>query len=825
MQNSDQPTPNAFEKLTAFLPLLWFSLSFLAGILVASQVHLSRSYWLSLARSVLPSQVPLNRSLWLLLAGIVILVSLVFFILRIFRSRLRFKPSRFSSSTLLLVLISISVFFLGAARYHFTIPFVDAHYISWYNDREYEVLVTGTLVNPPDERDTYTNLRVDVSEVNTGDETLSVHGLILARVASNGNWHYGDVVRLRGYLKTPPGGEAFSYQDYLAHQGIRSYIPDAKATLLPFVGGNILLRQVYAFKDQAFAHIDRIFPDPEAALFAGILLGNDNGLPASLQQAYKNTGTAHIIAISGFNIAIIAGLFVALFSRLLGRRKGSIIAILGILLYTLLVGATASVVRAAIMGGLAIFARQLGRRQNGLVTLSFTATLMALFNPQVLWDVGFQLSFAASLGLILYAQPLEAWAVRLISRFVPSEKAEKIAGPIAAYLFFTLAAQLTTLPIMAYQFGRISLISLVANPFILPAQPAVMVLGGLALILSFIYLPLGKLAGWIAWPFAAYTNRTVEFFNGFPHGVIVLGEFSLLFVVLFYALLLSLTFARPHLKGGMRTVLIPSVIIAALGISGYLVWSASFAAPDGQLHLTFLNVGSADAILIKTPAGRSVLVNGGESPSVLASALGRRLSPFDRHLDWLVVASPQEQQVAALPSILDRFQVGNVLWAGSMDASYSAQAMTKWLTDSATPVTLAYEGAALDLGKGVRLTALAVSPRGAVLLLEWEGFRALLPVGMNFDTLSELENGKKVGTVTALLLADSGFAQVNPPEWIAALHPQLAILSVAAGDPDGLPDQSVLDELKGITLLRTDRNGWIDISTDGGKMVVKVEKK
>jgi len=219
------------------------------------------------------------------------------------------------------------------------------------------------------------------------------------------------------------------------------------------------------------------------------------------------------------------------------------------------------------------------------------------------------------------------------------------------------------------------------------------------------------------------------------------------------------------------------------------------------------------------------LVNGGENPSVLADALGRRLSPFDRHLDWLVVASPQEQQVAALPPILDRFQVDNVLWAGNMDASYSAEAVTKWLTNTSTPVTLAYDGADLDLGEGARLKTLTVSPRGAVLLLEWQGFRTLLPIGMNFDTLTELENGKKIGTVSALLLADSGFAQVNPPEWIAALHPQVAILSVAAGDPDGLPAQSVLDELKGTSLLRTDQNGWIEITTNGRAMWVDVQKQ
>jgi beta-lactamase superfamily II metal-dependent hydrolase len=101
----------------------------------------------------------------------------------------------------------------------------------------------------------------------------------------------------------------------------------------------------------------------------------------------------------------------------------------------------------------------------------------------------------------------------------------------------------------------------------------------------------------------------------------------------------------------------------------------------------------------------------------------------------------------------------------------------------------------------------------------------LLPVGINFADLSAADTAKAIGPVTALLLADSGYAPSNPPEWISALHPQVAVLSVAAGDPDGLPDQSVLDSLAGITLLRTDRNGWISLSTDGVGLWVDVEKK
>jgi competence protein ComEC len=803
MSIHDQQPKNNFYRLTAWMPLLWLSLAFIAGILFASQVNVSTTLWLVLA------------------GGALVLAVLA----RLLLPRLAVQPYYLSASTSILVTLTLVFFFLGAARYQVIVPKVDAFHIAWYSDRDYELVVTGTLTDPPDRRDTYTNLRLDTTRVDTGGGDLPVHDLILVRVPPGGDWHYGDVIRVRGHLKTPPENENFSYRDYLSNQGILAYMPDARATRLPFTAGNPVLRLVYAFKDRAVAKVYQVFPDPEASLLAGILLGDDNGMPADLQQAYKNTGTAHIIAISGFNIAIIAGLFVTLFSRMLGARKGAITAVTGIVLYTVLVGATASVLRAAIMGTLAIFARQVGRRQNGLNTLAFTAGGMAVLNPLTLWDAGFQLSFAATLGLVLYAQPLQDWFTGLLARRLSAETAAKIAGPFGAYVLFTLAAQLTTLPVMAWHFGRISLVAVIANPFVLPAQPAVMILGGLAVMLGFIYLPLGKVAGWIAWPFAAYTNRAVEFFNRFPHGVIVLGEFSFLFVVLFYGLLLSLTFAGSRVRQVLRPALAPSIIIAALGISVTLVWSAAFAVPDGDLRLTFLDVGSADAILIQTPTGRSILVDGGPSPSQLSSSLGRRLSPFDRRLDWLIIASTGEQQVAALPRILDRLPAGNVLWAGPIAAYYSSGQLDRWLSDNSIPVTQSFPGAVLDLGDGARLEVARMSPRGALLLVEWKSFRALLPIGINLDTLTELNNGKTIGPVTALLLADSGFAQTNPPEWVANLRPQVVILSVAAGDPNNLPARVVLDSLKNTTLLRTDRNGWISISTDGTKLWVEVEKK
>jgi competence protein ComEC len=795
-----------FDRLRAF-PLFWLSLAFLAGIVLARQVILSTLFWFGLS-------------------GLFLVLGILAYA---FAGRLAFL--KISSSTLFLLVVSLAFFFLGAARYQASLPKIDAFHIAWYNDREYDVLVTGTLVEPPDYRDTYTNLRVEAEAIDTGSGDLPVDGLLLARVYPNETYQYGERIRIRGQLLTPPENEDFSYRDYLAGQGIHAYMSKTEVTHLPGNAGNPVKKMLYALKDKALANIYLIFPDPEASLLAGILLGVDTGLPKDLQQAFKDTGTAHIIAISGFNIAIIAGLFFTMFSRVFGQARGSFFAILGIAFYTVLVGADAAVVRAALMGSLSLFARQFGRRNDGLNALLVSAAVMSLANPHTPWDVGFQLSFFATLGLILYAEPFQGWAVNVITRYTNPGMAQKIASPLSEYILLTLAAQLTTLPIMAWHFKRISLVSLIANPFILPVQPPVMILGGIAVLLSLIWLPLGGVAAFGAWPFVAYTIRLVETFDRLPHGVIVLGDFSFWLVVLFYLALLTWTFARFPLKEffSSRKVSLPPLpavtVTAVLAVLVVLTWRAAFAAPDGRLHLTFLDVGSADAILIQTPGGRHILVNGGPSASLLSDGLGRRLPPLNRRLDWLVVASTQENQLSGLPRVVERIPPENVLWAGNLEASYAARTLDGWLTGQGIPVTRAETGAELDLGQGAVLRVLNANARGAVLLIEWNTFRALLPVGMNFEALEELEYGKAIGKTSLLLLSDSGYAPISPPEWIAGLNPQAIILNVAAGDKDGLPDQELLDSIEDYSLLRTDRNGWIEVTTDGEQMWVRVEEQ
>jgi len=786
------------------MPLVWISLSFLAGIVLASQVTLSAYLWISIGFAVL----------------------LLAFAAAQFAKRRGVSLTHLQIPLIVTVLFS---FFLGAWRYQAAQPKIDAFQIAFYNDREYDLLISGSLAEPPDYRDAYTNLKIKVEAVDSGSGDMPVSGLILVRVPENQAYEYGQRLRVRGVLKTPPEDEDFSYRDYLAREGIHSYMSTAEVTTLPGSDGGFYKTAVYKLKDKLLENTYRLFNDPEASLLAGILLGVDTGLTKELQNAFKNTGTAHIIAISGFNIAIIAGVFFSVFRNLFGERLGAALAIAGIFFYTFLVGADAAVVRAALMGSLSLLARQLGRRNAGMNALAFVALIMALINPLVIWDVGFQLSFFATLGLILYAEPFSNFTNQLITRLA-KQASSTLTHIINDNVVLTFAAQLTTIPIMAYHFKRISLISFVANPFILPVQPAVMILGGLAVFSGSLIFPLGQLLAWAAWPFAAYTIRVVELFDRVPHGVIQLGNHSAWVIVMIYAALLGVTFNWTRLKeiasalGTRVRGVALTATLAFLFICTILLWRSTASMGDGQMHVTFLDVGSANAVLIQTPEGRNVLVNGGPSTSELSDELGRRLPFFMRKLDWLIIASTNEDDLSALPRVVERYPPQNVLWSGNVQASFSAQTLDKYFAAQGIPVSRAEAGQRLELGGGAFIEVQAAGPRGSVLLLRYGNFSALLPLGVSEGTFEALEYGNVIGSVDVYLLTDSGYAPSNPPDMIENLNPQLVVLSVAAGDPDGLPSQDVLDSLEGYSLLRTDRSGWITVSTDGNELRVEVER-
>ncbi|MFO8035530.1 MAG: ComEC/Rec2 family competence protein [Anaerolineales bacterium] len=779
------------------MPLIWISLSFFGGILTADQLPESEVFWL-----------------WSLVIGLVFLLAqLLVSIWREFNARA-------------LGVACVVSFSLGALRYSHSLPDLEnPAFISHHAGQDERVVVTGVVTDFPDVHDEYTSFLVDVEKIRESKDIIHQKGkgTILGRVPVGEEVKYGDRVVLRGYLKIPPEGEGFSYRTYLARKGVYAYMPKATVGVLDSGHGNPLLRAIYRLKCKGLKTVYRIWPDPEASLLAGILLGEESGIPDSVERAFQDTSTSHIIAISGFNITIVAGLMAGVCGRFLRPPWGLFSTVVGIGVYTVLVGADAAVMRAAWMGGLALFARQIGRRHHGLHAVAVASLVMGALNPHILWDVSFQLSLAATLGLILYAEDMADWFLDLSSRVITADRAQHLTKPVSEYVLFTFAAQITTFPVLLYHFQRISWIGFLANPAILPAQPPIMILGGLALLMGLIWFPLGKAAGLLVYPFMTYTIRAVEWFAGLQGQIIHTGDISLLGVILMYVFLAVVTFGRKWFSD-INRVLKPSLVVMAFAVGNALVWRSLFYAPDDLLHLSILEVGTGSAILLRSPAGERVLINGGPSASALADGLGRRLSVMDQGLDLLVVASPLEEDIAALVHFVGRNPPQNVLWLGAYSPSRAADYLRAVLGEREVPVLAGEPGAIIQVGEDIQLEVLAETNRGGILLLTYDRFRALFPFGISGDCIHDLREGMDIGQVSLLWLADQGYIASNPGSWIGNLNPRLLVLSVAPDDPNGLPSPALLAEMAGYSLLRTDRHGWVEITTDGQRMWIDVAR-
>ena len=261
-----------------------------------------------------------------------------------------------------------------------------------------------------------------------------------------------------------------------------------------------------------------------------------------MKNEFRATGTSHIIAISGYNFVILLTLASVPAIRLFGRRRAVPILLLAVLGYTLLVGASASVVRAAIMGALTLTATYLGRQTAALNSVFVAAIFMTLLDPFTLGDVGFQLSFAATLGLVIYTRPIQNAVERGLARLFNAAAAKKIVGVLGDAVLVTLAAQVTTLPILVVTFRQISILTLLVNALVLPAQSGVMVFGGAALLAGMIFLPLGQIIGWAAWLFLAWTIQVIHLFALVPGVSIELGYVDPLWGVAYVAALAAITF-------------------------------------------------------------------------------------------------------------------------------------------------------------------------------------------------------------------------------------------------------------------------------------------
>lgn len=772
------------------MPLLWISLCFFVGLLVGKTVPWLGTGWAGLAAGAM--------ILWLLLC---------FLRQKGLPGFLRWWSAA-EPRLLVPPLVLAAFLLLGAWRIAASGPDISGGHIAGLNDAG-RFRIRAVVTAPPDFRDRSTRLRLEVETAAPLDdndmpgEEQPAHGLMLAVLPGKAEYAYGDRLELDGSPVTPPENEEFSYQTYLARQNVYTYITYPRTRSIASGAGSLLLTAIYRVRDWAFAEVSHLFPAPEGPLLAGILLGIETDMPDALTRAFQDTGTAHVIAISGFNIAILIQVFSMLFGKIFSRWGAALAAVIAVTGYTVLVGAAPSVVRAAIMGSMALAAARLGRHSTAPNSLAFTGMLMCLQNPHLPWDPSFQLSFGATLGLMLYGGRFQSGFNALLERRISAQAAQKIAGPVGEYLLMTLAAQLMTLPVVLYHFQRLSISALLANPLILPVQPLVMILSGVSVIAGTVSDPLAHALAWLAWPLSAYTNRMVELLAGIPGGVVVTGKISVATAVFLYAILLA-PLLNDRLPGRIKGMVNPALGCVAAALLAGVLWRAAASQPDGLLHLLVMDMGGSQALLVQSPTGETLLVNGGPGARQLNDVLGRRISPFDRRLDAIAVNDNRVDALNAIPGILDGYPPGQVLWGASPAGTRASQSLADTLQNRLIPTHTFIEGDMLAVGNA-RLSVRSTGEAGSALLLQWGSFRALAPGAIPVEML---DPGDLSG-LSLLLLEGRDIENSPPARWLDCA-PRALIIT-------GSPADSAAE---GNTLL-TRPGGWVAITTDGERMWIE----
>jgi competence protein ComEC len=747
-------------------------------------------------------------------------------------------------------LVGLSAFalLLAALRYQTALPnFDDPQFIANYNDRGW-VTFEGVVRGYPDRRDTATLLSLDTEWIEVDGQVRHMQGTVLVYGPRLPEYGSGDRLRVRGKLETPPEDEDFSYRDYLANKNIHSVVFRPQTERVGTGEDGPFWAAIFALKDRASDGIARLIPDPEASLLQGILLGIRSGIPRDLYEDYNATGTSHIIVISGANITIVSALFAYLFGRLWGKRRAYWFTMAGILLYVLLVGADPVVVRAGLMGGLFVTALRLGRRATAYVSLLAAVVFLTALNPFALWDVGFQLSFAATLSLILFTPFIERTFERGLGGILSEERAQRWIQTLNDVLIVTLAAQVLVLPLVVYHFGRLSLVAPLANLLILPVQPTVMVLGGMATAAGLIPAlePLAQVIAWGPWLCLAYTNAVVRWMAGWPLASLQVGRAHAGWLVSAYCLFLGgvwfLARRREQArrlwkwKASQRST---KLVIGGALLAATLVWLAILQLPDGRLHVTFLNVGQGDAILITTPEGRQILVDGGPSPSALTSALGKEMPFWDRSIDLLVLTHPDADHITGLVKVLERYRVDGWLDNGLPDDDATYARCEELLDAASVSRHIARAGDRLDMGRELVLEVLhpATEPlagsdassndNSVVLRLTWEQASFLLTGDLEAEGEQHLLHSGQSLPSSVLKVAHHGSGGSSTEEFLSVVDPDYAVISVGAGNRFGHPKQAVLDRLASVgdvTILRTDRQGTVEFVTDGQQLWIHTER-
>ena len=587
-----------------------------------------------------------------------------------------------------------------------------------------------------------------------------------------------------------------------------------------------------AVRDALAEPLRRLIPEPEGGIVRGIVLGERASVDADLAAAFARSGTTHLLAISGFNMTLVAtGVAIVMRGRVPPLVTAA--ATLGcVIAYSVLVGLAPSVIRAALMAAVAACGLAFGRRGATVNGLALAIAAMVAADPATITDVGFLLSAAATGGLLFLGDPLSQ---RLA--FLPSAISEGLAT--------TMAATLPTLPIIAAVFGRVSLVSPLANLAAVPLFAPLMISGAASAAIGVLSVDLARVPALITYALALLLRVVVESTASLPMASLAVPEGPLAGVLYAGLVAAALRFG-PGLgsaslrAAGLRAIAlfrIPRLLRPTFGrrarwAGGALVAIALVVVAATQLwplasgvRVRALDVGQGDAFLIEV-SGRTMLVDGGPDPARLLAELGASLPPWTRRIDVVALTHAHADHANGLIGVLERYEVGLAIEPVGLNPGPVATAWSERIARARVPRHAVSAGMRMRIGDA---TLLVLAPDGdprvdvpsLVLRLELGAFSMLFMGDATEQAQADLLLSKESLVTRVYVPPHHGAATPHAVALVDAVRPSAAVISVGAQNRYGHPTPETLAALGRVTTYRTDRDGTVELDQGGSQLFAR----
>ena len=695
---------------------------------------------------------------------------------------------------------------LGFLRQEWMLADMQYRFARW-QDRS--VTLTGHLVDDPQRTETGWTLTVQVAMITEpGSESLpqekrnSPGGRIRASLYEPDlamGLRYGDRIRVRGTLRLPerqrnPGG--FDTSLYLAARGITGQMTLSEPPEpLPGKSGNPWVGLGLAWRAAAVGKLEAMLPAQEAAVLSGMLLGDTDALDPELSDAFRAAGLSHIMAVSGANVAFVLMPLMWLLRRLgVNRRRSGACAIPLLLLYVLMTGFDASIVRAACMAILMLACHVLWRKTDLAASLAGAMTLMLLCNSAWLYDVGFLLSFLATGAIGLFCEPL----ARKLPAWMPKGMREVASA--------TLSAQAGVLPVQIISFHVLNPYAIPINLIVVPMTGLLTLGGALLLVLGFLspqaaLLPSKGMEAALRL-LCGLVTRTSEL----PMAEWPVATPGWLLWVLYPGWLLLIRFGRQMLERDVWRRLLTAALLLTL-LTGFVG-----LRPRPILRITVADVGQGEAILIQTPMGGSLLVDGGGSPAdTTGNRIGERiLLPLLRQSgilrpDVILSTHPHIDHVQGLQTVVREAGAGRVILPADIAGYDEPGGLREMATSRNIPILSVVPGDVVWEEPSMKLTVLSAGGRDTVreedaneasmvLLLQYRNFSMLLTADAGDFTEAEMIHSGRLTAVDVLKVGHHGSGSATSEAFLDVIQPVAAVVSVGR-NRYGHPAPAVLQRL------------------------------